>query len=298
MENVTDRPPERSILLHYTDGADPQTWCGLAVGHVAPAGLTLHKAQVTCPGCLHEDRMLAALDPAPATHTPSGMTDLRELDRCACGAGPGQPCQVDGEVRAVPHASRPRLAVPERRTVSLEVLTPILVAAENARCIADADDPADIPTVPAGARVGIVLRLDDHVLAVPETDVPWAASGHRAPADVLEVLLRQARFYADDHDGAELLMPTPDVLAVLDGSPDATFWTERIELQARFVRPGWLVVSLVTEDGEDLVTTATDCTDPDCVWHGDCVMVAAGTEPVHFTNWSNVEVRIPAAVTR
>lgn len=71
MENVTDRPPERSILLHYTDGADPQTWCGLAVGHVAPAGLTLHKAQVTCPGCLHEDRMLAALD--PAAHTPAEL---------------------------------------------------------------------------------------------------------------------------------------------------------------------------------------------------------------------------------
>lgn len=112
---------------------------------------------------------------------------------------PTEPCPTCGD-HAAPVA-------PERRTVSLEVLT------DDLRGLASAPETGAVLPV---AVVGVVLRVDGEAVAVPEVDAEWRASYLR-PADVLERLLRQARYYADDADDAELLMPGPDVLAALEG---------------------------------------------------------------------------------
>lgn len=204
----------------------------------------------------------------------------------------------------------PAPAAPERRTVGLEVLTDELRDGENARRIADAreaskfrvDGEQEKPDLlPGGARVGIVLRLDGEPVSVPETDAMWLA-GFREPPDVLEVLLRQARFYADDHEGAELLMPGPDVLAALAGQPVGNF-TAPIQLSYGKVRPGWWVLV----DGDDgaeprylPVVSTSDCQDPGCplVADGgdqqDCRVIAVGGRLRHRLSWDAVYVRIPA----
>lgn len=208
---------------------------------------------------------------------------------------------------------------PERRTVSLEVLTDELREAEDDRRREQAheaskmrmDGELEKPNLlPASAKVGIVLRLDGEPVLVPETDAEWVA-GFRQPADVLEALLRQARFYADDHDDAELLMLTPDVLAVLAGKP-ATFWTKPVNMSVVGIEPGWQLVGDV--DGVQTFETvlrreycsgSDGCTDEDCIilvvhdgrplaQPGTLIVPALSGQRVHLLGWLRPQVRIPA----
>jgi hypothetical protein len=199
----------------------------------------------------------------------------------------------------------------EHRTVSLEVLTDDLRWAENARRRDDAFEASKLRVdgelekadlLPAAARVGIVLRLDGEAVSVPETDAMWLA-GFRQPPDVLEALLRQARHYADDHDGAELLMPTPDVLAALAGQPVGGF-TATVQSRWGLVQPGWLVlVETMVADERDsvwlLVEDRTECPDEGClVAQGSpwscAVTTVRGQGFQHRNAFHACSVRIPA----
>ncbi len=186
-----------------------------------------------------------------------------------------------------------QLAEPERRTVSLEVLT-----AELLRFVS----PHTYTELLVATTVGIVLRVSGEPVAVPETDVDWPRE-HRQPADVLAQMLQQARFYASDAGDAELLMPTPDVLAALDDRPDAQLLTAPVWVLAMDVKPGHLLVGEV--DGKEyleLVVAVEDCEDAGCINGATCVVLSIEqgvfTEPSHSNGYSRTEVRIPASVTR
>jgi hypothetical protein len=176
----------------------------------------------------------------------------------------------------------------ERRTVSLECLT-----GEHRNQGVELRD----------GRVGIALRTGDQLVAVPEVDTMWSAAD-RSPADILAILLRQARMYATGlhgDAGAELLMPDPSVLAALDGRPGATFWTAPVTVRAEDVQEGWIAVGYSGADVEEPVTgKTTQCKDPACPWPGDCTALTIGDDPKpqHFADWTLLDVRIPAAVTR
>lgn len=178
---------------------------------------------------------------------------------------------------------------PERRTVSLEVLTDELLALAAVEYVGT---DADLLT---RAKVGIVGRIGGRADAVTDVDRDWHAS---SGADVLANLIRQAQGRAFNAS-AELLMPTPDVLAALAGQPDLQPWTAPISVRALQVQVGWLAVDFTREGADDLVTAVGDCEDETCPWTGDCAPISCGTEPVHFATWQGVTVRIPAGpVTR
>lgn len=239
--------------------------------------------------------------------------DLKPLTPCAfhepdCGnvtlgwdPDPPQPA-VEPEREAPQHFGEmePAPVEPERRTVSLEVLTDELyMVAAGADMIG-----GWTAAVPVEAKVGIVLRVDGEAVAVAEVDTDWTRPT-RQPVDVLAALLRQAQFYATEHEalrpgGAELLMPTPDVLAALDGRPDATFWTAPVPVTARHVEEGWLVVGYSGPGMEEPVEAKNpDCGEADCPWPGDCTQLTIGDDkPQHFADWTTLTVRIPAAVSR
>jgi hypothetical protein len=198
----------------------------------------------------------------------------------------------------------------EHRTVSLEILTDDLRWAENARRRDDAfeasklrvDGELEKPVLlPAAARVGIVLRVDGEPVLVPETDAQWL-SRRQAP-DVLAAMLRQARHYADDHDGAELLMPTPDVLAALSGQPVGGF-TATVPSRWGVVQPDWLVLidTMAAEERDSvwlLVEDRVECTRPDCtVAQGTswacAVTTIRGRGVQHLNAFNPCSVRIPA----
>jgi len=183
-----------------------------------------------------------------------------------------------------PYGQGPAPVEPERRTVSLEVLTD-----ELREAAAEAEDDA---------KVGVVLRLNGEAVAVPEVDVPWG-SRRKHPVAVLEAMLRQAQYYAADNPGAELSMPTPDVLAALDGRPNASFWTAPVPITCRWIEPGWTVVGYSGPGVEERVEAKSgDCGETDCPWPGDCTLLTIGdNKPAHFADWSTLTMRIPAAVT-
>lgn len=188
-----------------------------------------------------------------------------------------------------------QLVEPERRTVSLETLTDELRAAEPA--LPDAD-PAKATWIPDHARVGIVLRADGAFVAIVETDADWIRK--HASVALLSRMLQQAEHYAQD-GGADLVMPGADVLAALDGRPDATFWTAPVTVRAEDVQEGWIAVGYSGPDIEEPVTAKTaQCKDPGCPWPGDCTALTIGDEekPQHFADWTLLDVRIPCAVTR
>lgn len=297
MENVTDQPPEgEPEIRHYTEAGDPRTWCGVSLADVTVGAVTRDRSATTCPGCT------AVLVDAHL------FDDDRRAPACPHGYDAEDACEG---------CTPPSAAEPERRTVSLEVLTDQLRADEDDRRREAAHEASKMRVdgetekpilLPAAARVGIVLRLDGEAVLVPETDGMWLAS-FRQPADVLAQLLRQARFYADDHDDAELLMPTPDVLAALAGTPDARLLTVPVHVLAMDIQAGMLLYA-TDDDGDgaetlELVTAADDCTGPDCVNGVVCAVLTVpggGFEDpvVHFNAYSRLQVRIPAdqAVTR
>lgn len=185
---------------------------------------------------------------------------------------------------------------PERRTVSLEVLTDELRAAEHAARLAEAADTYTQPEpLPADARVAIVLRTNGEFGRVAETDWDWRS---RPAPERLKFMLGQAVFYAGT--GADLLMPTPDVLAALDGRPTAGFWSAPVPVTARHVEEGWLVVGYSGPGMEERVEAKNpECGEADCPWPGDCTLLTIGDDkPQHFADWSTLTVRLPCRVTR
>lgn len=263
-----EREAKPAPVVHYDlDRIDQLAACGYDLDVQGPDSWSANPALVTCPACA-------------ATLVDGQLPPAESMADLAPPIGPVPPPT-------------------EQRTVGLEVLTDELVAAENARR-AEAAVDAGLPRqgvdwVPDAARVGIVLRLDGEPVLVPETDALWVA-GFRQPPDVLEALLRQARFYADDHDGAELLMPTPDVLAALAGQPVGSY-TGHVPVVYRNVQSGWLLSRVPDDDlVVDLVTGNRACDDETCEnYRPDCVVVTVqGKAPEHQVAYMPVYARIPA----
>ena len=281
------------------------------------------------PGC--EVRTSAGPDESlPAAVDWSAYGPCPELN---CYAATGNPCQwlgldFESVARSTPHAERPKLApaevpvclaasrhggicaqpmpcdesrhvpaepVPtERRTVSLEVLTDELRAVYSAE------------PIPAEARVVVVLRESGEPVLVADTDVPWTQTD-LSPVKALRGLLTEMISGKNRLEreqlvrNVELLMPTPDVLAALDGRPDAQFWTAPVPVRAEDVQEGWIAYGYSGPGTEEPITTKnTQCTDPACPWPGDCTALTIGADPKpqHFADWTLLDVRIPCAVTR
>lgn len=176
------------------------------------------------------------------------------------------------------------------RTVTVEVLTPALLAEEEQRRRVEArEQGVSFEPIPANAKVAIVARVGGHLGGVWDTDADWMCTR----ADLLVAMLRSASDLAADGE-AELLMPTPDVLAALDGRPDATYWTAPMGLRADQLRRGMLVDDFTFVGRRELVREVTDCDADDCVWGDSCtVVVVDGSEAVHFADWNPFVARIP-----
>ncbi len=104
----------------------------------------------------------------------------------------------------------------ERRTVGLEVLT------DELRRSITAPELSRYPD----ARVATVIYLNGDRHDIMDSDAEWRAQfGDDRPALILTRMLGAASAWAADL-GAELAMPTPDVLAALSGQPVAALPTE------------------------------------------------------------------------
>lgn len=250
--------------------------------------------------------------PSPLVHFNPGQPDdqrtscgivLDELRYGQADTNPAKatcpPCAatlVDSQLTAPDPAPAPV----EHRTVGLEVLT------DEVRAAAEAGQ-AGVEELFDGA-VGIVCRLNGAVIDVPELDTLWRAP-FRKPADILSILLRQARMYADGlhgHRGAELLMPDAPVLAALAGQSLPQAWTVPLLLRADQVEqayitdptPGWQALSAVDEKTWHDITTVLECEDDRCGNAGCVVLVSAAWAGLaHLPMAETVTVRIPAAVT-
>ena len=185
---------------------------------------------------------------------------------------------------------------PERRTVSLEVLT------DELRDVPMDYEPETGATnyPPPDARVGVILRYADKPVQVTDVDSDWRRDKRaRSTAAIFGLMLLRATHVADH--GAELLMPTPDVLAALNGRTDATFWTAPVPVRAEDVQEGWISYGYSGPGVEEPVTAKNkECKDPACPWPGDCTALTIGADPKpqHFADWTLLDVRIPASVTR
>ena len=209
---------------------------------------------------------------------------------------------------------------PTRRTVGLEVVTDQLRADDASwRYVSGVDALTNLP-LPDDARVALVCRDHGRLIGIPETDVTWGNRG-RGPADMLSILLRQGRQLADGlhgDAGGALLMPTPDVLAVLSGV-SATFWTKPVNMSVVGIQPGWqLVGDLDGVQTFETVLRREYCSGSDgCTGGEDCIILvvhdgralaqpgtlivpALSGQRVHLLGWLRPQVRIPAdqAVTR
>lgn len=204
----------------HLDG--PATWeaenlpCGYPFNVVRYGETTSDPAKVTCVGCL-------ATIAKPTVHLDLGQAD--ELAKCGyhLGDNGGEDWTTDPAKVTCAGCAPAVEPQSERRTVSLEVLTDELRQLERARRLADTANAyfKHEPLDPA-ALVGVVLRVDGEATAVPDVDTDWLGVGQRRhKVAVLAQLLLQADYWADATTDAELLMPLPDVLAALDGRPDA-----------------------------------------------------------------------------
>lgn len=195
---------------------------------------------------------------------------------------------------------------PERRTVSVECLTDELRAAGNAVFAARAAEFGDEPmTLPANATVAVVIRIagTGALEEVFDTDATWRQlPGHDNPMVVLRDLLQVV---VGLHGGglvgipaAELLMPTPDVLAALDGRPDAQLLTAPVHVLAMDVEPGMLLAP-VDSDALHVVTgPPVPCARADCKEGASCVVVLYEGGRQHQSGYARIRVRIPVSVTR
>ncbi|MER7002244.1 hypothetical protein ABT297_04235 [Dactylosporangium sp. NPDC000555] len=215
--------------------------------------------------------------------------------------------EIEADVDAIIRHSRMQpssvedRAAPEQRTVGLEVLTPELREAADAE--RTAEEPEYMQRVGrqllAGARVAVVLR-EGAKAAVGVVDTDW--SKLRAPL-LLARLIQHAKGQADEC-GAELLMPTPDVLAALAGRPVGRY-TATVESRWNVVQPGWLVLVDTLVAGQADVEWLTvdwrkDCTDPACevatreAWSSCAVVAVRGQGVRHREAYRAIHVRIPA----
>lgn len=350
MENVTDQPPEgEPSVTHYTQDADPQTWCGVSLTDPAVGDVTTDRLLATCPACTRQLVDEHLFDGAPAGQdaeplAESDETDLRHAlaaDLGRMGLMPEPPAADEPAIRygeygnrqdefaalswlsqhdVIEHCHRvalmsnaardmqvgfaigyaaalpmPKLPVPEH-TVGLEVLDEqLLQLAADGKAREMRELAREPQPLPEGTRVGVVIRVGGKAVEVPDVDTDWTHI--RTRTGVLAELLIQAAYKC----GRDMQpkMPTPDVLATLDGTPDATFWTADVQLRADQVAGGWLIIGWASEGDAALVTDIDECADQTCSWHACCtVITAGGAEPVHTPDFSDVTVRIPAAVTR
>ncbi|MET7395570.1 hypothetical protein ABZS66_18980 [Dactylosporangium sp. NPDC005572] len=187
---------------------------------------------------------------------------------------------------------------PGRRTVSLEVLTAELRALANAERAAEAArfnrDDADL--VGEHARAGIVSRVGGRAVGVPYVDTDWV---YESGAHGFASLVKQAQGIADQ-DGADLLMPTPDVLAVLAGETDVRLLTAPVHVLAMDVTVGmWLVGEIAGTEHLELVVGTPKCGLLNCEHGVACkvLTIADGVFEVsrHVAGYARTEVRIPAA---
>jgi hypothetical protein len=264
-------------VIHFDAGrADQHAACGYDLDRNGPDGWTTDRAKVTCAECagkLVDEQLvvpdvhlrIAIGDPIPcgSTTVRASTANLAEVTCAGCR--------------------------PERRTVSVETLT------DELRALAAREYTGGAAELLPLAKVAIVGRIDGRADAVTDIDSDWPYDG----AASLAVVLHQAQGRALNA-GAELLMPTPDVLAALSGSPDATFWTAPVPVTARHVEEGWLVVGYSGPGVEERVEAkSTDCGEVDCPWPGDCTLLTIGEDkPSHFADWTTLTVRIPCAAKR
>jgi hypothetical protein len=276
---------------------------GLSAQHRTPAEMTDDEANEEYDGLpvsmMADTDIRVALAVGLAGQLVEPALDWSAFEACpSCWAQTGAPCVILGGYNpSTPHPDRQRKPVePERRTVSLEVLTPALLAEEEGRRRTEAAETGvSFEPIPAAAAVAVVARVDGLLCGVFDDDTGWRCKG----PDLLAALLRSGRDLADDGD-AELLMPTPDVLAALDGKPNDALWTSEITMRADQLEPGWAITNYAAEGAAAVVTAVDDqCQDETCPWHGTCIAVTAGgLEPLHVSTWSTFEVRIPVSVTR
>jgi hypothetical protein len=177
---------------------------------------------------------------------------------------------------------------PERRTVSLECLTTELRTPP-----VDPDiDPAKTIWIPDHARVGLVLRTGGQ-FTVAETDADWVRK-HDGP-ELLSRMLQQAEHYARNGD-AELLMPMPDVLAALDGRPDAQLLTAPVWVLALDIEPE-MILTPIAGAPHRVTAPPAGCTKPGCKEGASCVVLPLdGGGEQHQSGYARTRVRIPAAV--
>jgi hypothetical protein len=202
--------------------------------------------------------------------------------------GQSAPCDGSRHVEPAPVSA-------ERRTVSLEVLTAELRTLANAEREAEAaqfrrDDP---DLVPASACVGVIFRVNASATGVPYVDTDWS---YELPAHGFASLLKQAQGIADQ-DAAELLMPTPDVLAALDGRPDAQLLTAPVHVLARDVEPGMLLAPVGGEALYAVTSAPVPCARADCKEGASCVVVLFEGGRQHQSGYARTRVRIPVGVT-
>lgn len=264
----------------------------------APAGAPCQMLGGYMPRDPHPDRQLKLAAPAYATTPDGGMTpetvswvsrpDGSGLHRAGETAAEMTDDEANEEFDGLPVSL---LAEPQR-TVSLELITREVREAEPA--MPDAD-PLKTTWIPEHARVAIVLRAGGVFVAVTETDADWLRN-HK-PVALLSRMLQQAGYYAAD-GGAELLMPTPDVLAALDGRPDAQLLTAPVWVLAMDVTPGMLLRP-ESAAPQRLVTETPKCTDPECAYDPCAVFVVAELPDgeLHQSGYARTRVRIPVSVT-
>lgn len=299
------QPIAMAEVIHFDAGRlDQYAACGYDLDR-NPEGWTTDHAKVTCsaceleitpdegdeddlvpaPGCGHP--MPPGVDCCVSTQAPAEVPVCLAASRHGGICGQPAPCDGSRHVEPAP-------VVDERRTVSLETLTPALLAEEEQRRRVEArEQGVSFEPIPAAAKVAVVARVNGLLGGVWDTDADWMATR----ADLLVAMLRSASDLAADGE-AELLMPTPDVLAALDGRPDAQLLTAPVWVLAMDVTPGMLLAP-ESAAPQRQVTGMPKCTDPDCVY-GSCTVFVVDELPgeLHQSGYARTRVRIPAEVTR
>lgn len=283
--------------IEDTDRTEHRAGCW-AVAHYADAG----KSETRC-----------GID---LTKVPFLVQDLNRLTCSACGGKLDDIQQAHEQRRRdwtndrhVEHVASQVPTEPERRTVGLEVLTDDLRATGNALFAARAAEigEAKPETIPADAVVAVVIR-EGALVEVFDTDAAWRRVDKGQPVSILRDLLSMMPSANGLHGlpHTELLMPTPDVLAVLAGTPDARLLSAPVHVLAMDIQAGMLLYA-TDDDGDgaetmELVSAERDCTDPECINGATCVVLTVDghDDPdVHFNGYARIEVRIPAGpVTR
>lgn len=227
------------------------------------------------------------------------LLDWSAYEACpSCWAQTGDPCVILGGYNpSTPHPDRQLKPVePERRTVSLELATDELreLAVRLAR--------SNIREEMAAAKVVVVLRFGGQPVAVPDTDVPWATGAAGDPVKALRGLLSEMirgknQLERDEGTTVELLMPGADVLAALDGRPDAQLLTAPVWVLAMDIEQGMLLAPLDSFELHRVTGPPVACGVADCKEGASCVVVLFEGGRQHQSGYARTRVRVPASVT-